>query len=396
MKKNILFLFFISLLTHGKSQKLLVTELTFNYISNRNFDPYLENYFENDKLNFQRLKQRLDSALLVNHQIQEVDYTKTLIKFWGNSFEESFEFEPYVNHHKKLIKKGGYDYYLKSDAEISVNLQTESKTVYMFQLNTKISDGRGKKFFKQVVKIPFTISFPENGIGDQNLISPYNFYNSLYFKAIEKALVNEKTDFEVEDFKRAITESYDNFLDSAGDYYLISKYQSRSALFQDSIKIKVKRGWEGEDKSDGLLSNKKKISQKITLKNDLSKEDWKTIISSESAKLLGFLETGGYDADIIIKLESNEKTNFQFNNNELAGKIAGNSYDLIYNENSSLMKIFIDSELAVLIQPKGNSKSTELRFYLAKDQLQHLKVLLNLRQLYFETIRIIDEAKQED
>ncbi|SNS96539.1 hypothetical protein SAMN05421640_1806 [Ekhidna lutea] len=392
MKKCIATLIFTIAFLITDGQGLLVTDLTFNYPSGPN-DPELPDYFRSSPNLLNKLKEDISEKLKASFGIKEVTFGGESVYFFAGSEEDLYASPSslYLNKHKKAIKKGGHDYYLRFESEIQTSQTFDLSTQYAFLIKVKISDHKGKKFFKNNVKVPINISYPTTGISNKFLLSEEDFF-SIYNRCLITLFSEENPSFESLDFSRPPDQSVSEFILNAIKLTL-NEYDTRKATLEDSIIIKINRGWEEETKSDLLLSDEKQVIQRVTVKNNWVAESWKAIISSKSTQFLGVFNLSNYSAEIILKIGASDEV-FNLDDNKLSGRFLKEHFELRYDQPADVMKVFINSEMVAAMQPTNDSKE-KLNIYLAKGHMNHLMKIVYLHQLFYEAIRVIDEANQD-
>ncbi|MFY0599817.1 MAG: hypothetical protein JXR03_09095 [Cyclobacteriaceae bacterium] len=395
MKKLIFSLFVLVGTLSGYSQKsLLVTDFVFF----NNCD--LPDYFKLDPEKLDSIKSFTIDVLKEQYGVTSFSFNEGGVRFAKQEFENSFDMSDiYRDQHKKLIKKGGYDLYLRLYIDVSVFMQSDNKVKYHFGLQTKISNKNGKKVFSRISKAPFQSLFPSDYIGSPSLISSDQFY-TLFKEGIGVLYDKEKTKFDGRRLVRQRDIRFDDFI-SESQKLTLRKYRSLNAelVYQDgTIKtIKSRSGFESENEKIGLLSDEKDLKAKFKVKNPMLSEDWKITIKSTSKRLLDILEVSDIDAS--IKIDSGEETraNFELNSGEeLVGNIGDQEYRLLFDDKAFLMESYVDGELKMLCQSLGNEKSTDLNVFADTKDEKLFGTLLNLHQVFYLAINTALEVQGEN
>ncbi|MEQ9404133.1 MAG: hypothetical protein RIM99_11130 [Cyclobacteriaceae bacterium] len=388
---------FLNLATSGQA-KLMVTDFVFF----NNFDsphaPGISDFFKNDSSGLKNVKEQVTEILTRKYSLDEVVFHDKSLWFVGYQDPSIVkQSDWYQDNHRKVVKEGGYDYYLRFYADISsANISTET-TEYVFSLQVRISDSRGKKVFRNIARIPFQSLFYEDKISGSGLLSSKEFYQ-FFEDGVSVVFNNEKSQFDSRTIFREESVQLKDFTHRAR-YMKLEKYKSNHPILSgegmEELELTIRNGFEDEDKGSGILSSNLELQTIIRIKNPKLEDDWKAWVTSESTKTLRIFETSSATATIKIKPENKDLLNFELKNNQLSGEIEGNKYSLIFETESQLMLVYVDQKLSALIQQAGNERSPDLKmFYEGANET--LAIILNLHQLYLKAIYTLDEVRRRN
>ena len=170
------FLMLFSLLGKGHS-KLLITDFVFLNNIDSQHEAIIPNFFEEYPEKLEGIKSLVILVLEEKYDSTQVSFHEKSIWFHGDQNPSSAELSAlYRNNHKKLVKVGEYDYYLRFYADVSTVSTSHKQVTHAFSLRVRISDKKGKKTFRNVLKGFFSSRFHTDQINSAGLISMDNFF----------------------------------------------------------------------------------------------------------------------------------------------------------------------------------------------------------------------------
>lgn len=378
--------------------RLLVTDFIFFNNFDSPSEAYIPDFFQQDPERLAQIKNLMVQALDKKFDSLEVSFHEKSTWFVG--YQDPLAIEPserYRDSHKKLVKEGGYDYFLRLYADVSSTTITNNSIEYTFCLQVRISDGKGKKVFRNILKAPFYSFFSESEINDGALISSADFYD-FFELGIPKVFVDEKARIARKELYRSINHNFDDFTRTATSF-VFEKARSKAPILKgknsSDIELKVTNGLQDQNDRSALFSDNLELRTTIKIRNTALENDWKVWVAAESKKALGLIETAGQNASIRIRTEKQNSENFELQNGQLTGTIDKKSYLLNYESDAQLTIVYVDQKLTSLMQPNRNGKSSTLKvFFEGKEQ--DLSKILNLYQVYNQAIFTLREAHKKN
>lgn len=382
----------------GSSQsKLLVTDFIFFNNFDSPHEAYIPDFFREDAERLQSIKDLTSMALGGKYDSLEVSFHEKSTWFVGYQDPSTIDpSERYRDNHKKLVKEGGYDYYLRFYASISSTTITNNSIEYTFSLQVRISDSKGKKVFRNILKAPFSSSFSPSAINSGVLLSIDDFY-PFFENGIPKVFTEENTKSELKTLVRPINQNFVEFAFSTKKFVL-EKSGSKSSVLKSKnstvMEIKVSQGSQSESERLALFSDNLELQTTLKVKNSELENDWKAWVAAESKRALGILETGGENATISIRTEKQNSETFELQNGQLTGEIDGKPYLLTYESDGQLMLVYVNLKLKALMQPNGTSSSTLKVFFDGNEP--DLPTILNLHQIYKQAVFTLKQVRNRN
>lgn len=375
----------------------MVTDFTFSSFEAQSEVP---NFFALHPDRLEEMKSLTSNILQEKYDADEAFFYPIGIQFIGTMNPEAKLTDVPVfqrDHHRKRIKKGGYDLYLRFNSSISISAMLNDNITYHFAVDVRLSDRRGKKILVNSIKIPFKSDLNSDGISSSKLISADDFY-SLMETCIQEVFKGKKKKLDLVELKRGADDRFDSFIAEASHYTLRKFRGNKPELIDASgnkTVITARSGAFDNSTESGLFSDNLEYRTKLKIRNPWLSEDWKVSVASSSKKAFGFMETEGTNAEIKIRI-NDKRHQFKLDYNKLSGTLNDKMYSLHLEFGSSLMKGFVGDELKVLLQPKGREQSAELNVFFAGSNQKELAAFINLHQAYLQAVYTSEEALERN
>ncbi len=396
MKYLLVFITSILAYTGFSQSKVLVTDFVFYNNYDLNNDEWIPDYFTRSNSSLDGLKSLLSQLLTSNFGVEEISHHENP-EFAGYPEDLEDFSEMYVERHRKLIKKGGYDYYFKLSGQISQTSVSTEKTKYEFSLQGRLSDKKGKKVFSKTIRIPFRSHFSADRICKSELLGEEDFYG-LWVESLNPLFTDEKIKFELRTLYRPEDEHYATIVNSWSRAKLKDYRSPKPTLMKSDgqeVELRVRSGAEGESEGLKFLSDDLKLKTKIKILNPLVSDDWKVTTTAKSKRFLGIAEIGVSkaeidlsigDSDIVAKLQDGIIT------------IPLNDFNLGLNyiPSSHLVQITINGKLKALLQPIKEQKSPNLKVLYNVSEDKELGNLLNIHQVFRQAVYTLEEASNRN
>lgn len=375
-------------LASGQS-KLLVTDfIFFNNFDSPN-ETYIPNFFRNDPDRLQEIRSLTSLVLGEKYDSLEVYFHEK--STWFAGYQNSSEVDSsewYRDNHKKLLKEGGHNYYLRLYAEISEVRLANSISEYVFTLQVRISDSRGKKVFRNIFKAPFSSSFSPSVVNDGALLARDEFFE-FFESGIPLTFKGKKSSVSTKKLQRPHNKNFDEFVRRAKSFALESTGSKTHVLkHRDSVltQLKISHSTLTESEQPAVLAGHLEMQQTMRINNPMLDHEWNVRMSAPSKKAQELPEVIEEKISIRVRTEKQVFDSFEFKNGRLTGKIGSKTYLLIYESVGRLMLVYVDQELSALLQPNGKVNSTLKLLLVGEETL--LPVILNLHQIHKQTTAV--------
>jgi hypothetical protein len=391
MKKlKIYFVLTFSVLLGTSQKKMLITDFVFFNNFDTPTNPNIDDYFKTNADQLDSIKTLLLSSMASGYELDEVVFDQDGINFLPSKSVINPN-KGYEDNHKRLIKEGGYDYFLLVFSHIS-----QKSSGYDFKMELRLSNRKGKKEINNSINIQFSSFFTRDEIATSELFQSDDFFN-LFSMAIPAILEKEKTSRQTPVFFRSKDLDFEEFCSKA-EYYSIQNYKTQRPVLKkeggESVLLRIKSGSDtdasiSESKKNLVLAGVK-VDDPIVIgiKNPALNNNWIVVVNEVANEKFEDFELAP-SANIIVRIDGGDSKVFRLINGRLVGKLDSKSFTLSYEPSASLLRVLIDKELVGLSQPVRTETGPHVKFFY-KGSPQDLNNIINLHQLYFQTLEALN------
>lgn len=395
MKKLLILLLYLSNTLNINAQgyhKVILTDVKF--LSRQTPNDSKEsfpNYFV-DQLFTENILSNIGSMVRERYNAQRVEYALPgVIEYKFGSFADGTR----LNKFASAPAIGNIFVSIESIVQFSSSVN--GKTFYKLITEVNSIDGKGKKVYHFINKIPFSIKTNDSITGLEK-ISKGDLFN-LYLDGVQNALIGKHKKLEPRIYIKPTSTYYKEFLANSEKLYMIpgNNIYNYGKTIETSNKIVLEfkyNMWRsiGGNISGNILDNSNRIKDEYKLSNLFTKEDYLVKLSGGSSNLFNILTIGsefkiefnkGY-----VKVGSFIVTDW----NRIEGNFNGNNFIVNQNPIYAVQEIYKSGTLIALVNSTENKKT----IFLKKDTSeQELGELFNLIFAWDFTMMLKQKAKTD-